>query len=62
MLTKNARVVHFLEYDNYYEVHLEWDVEEFPPGVSNMGTYFDDEAPRQCVQTKLIALCKKTRK
>jgi hypothetical protein len=56
ILKKNARVVHFLEYKNYYEIHLEWEFEE-QSGVHFVGPHYFDDAPlTPWVERKLIAL------
>ena len=54
ILKKKAKVIHFLEYDHYYEIHLEWPA-TFQPGASFMASYFDDELPKPWIEKKLIA-------
>lgn len=53
MLKKNARITHFLKYDDYYEIHFEWESDSQLP--SNFITYFEDTLPRPWIETKLIA-------
>lgn len=50
ILKKNARVTHFIEEKNYYEVHLEWDMGHV------LNTWGPDQPER--IQTKLIAIIK----
>lgn len=52
ILKKNARVVRFLEYNHYYEIHLEWN-SKIAPEIYTSGY---DEDWGEVVETKLIAL------
>ncbi len=51
-LKKKARVKHFLEYDHYYEIHLEWD-SQIAPEIYTAGDYSEWG---EVVETRLIAL------
>lgn len=59
MLKHKARVKHFLEYKNYYEIHLEWDSKIDPYWISpGLFAYGDDV---DIIQTKLITFGKDRR-
>lgn len=51
MLIRQARVVRFLEYKNYYEAHLEWD-SLLPPSFYSK---YDRCKWEEIIETKLIA-------